>query len=496
MIISVSAVLFIDIHTKSMYISTLFHKKDVFMDGQDLTKGSIPKQLWTLSWPMMLTMFFYTLYNLVDSYWVGKISSEAFAAVGLSQISLFVMISLGFGITVGSGVIMAMHIGAKEKDEAERVLGQSFVLSALLAVFFTVLSLTFREEFLTMSGASGTIFNPAMDYFTIVSSGSVLLFVMMAIMLAYNSQGDTATLTKLFALSTAINMILDPILIFGWGGFPSLGISGAAYATLVSQSVFIGVAVWSLSRETRMIRFRFKHLGIKWESVKRVLNIGFPAALTQVIFPLGLAIVANIISLSFAEEGAIAFNVGFRIEFFAFLPAAGFGMGVMALIGQNMGAGNATRTIESFNTAVKYTFLSATGLGVIAALFSEPIIYLFTDNPQAVDYAKTYIYSVTLSYGFLATLMVEANSFQSIDKAWPGFWLFLLRVGGIMIPLCYILTNVYKLPIQYVWFSVITANVISSVVGYIWIKGNLVSLLNNSRTEVSVEPTVEPDSVS
>ena len=467
------------LHLNIVFIS----KQKVIMDGQDLTKGNIRKQLWQLSWPMMLTMFFYTLYNIVDSIWVGKISSEAFAAVGLSQISLFVMISLGFGITVGSGVVMAMHIGAKEKDNAEKVLGQSFVLSAILAAFFTVLSLTFREEFLTMSGASGAIFEPAMDYFTIVSAGAVLLFLMMAVMLAYNSQGDTATLTKLFALSTVINIILDPILIFGWYGFPELGIEGAAYATLVSQSVFLIVAIKSLSNEDRVITFKFKNLGFNWESVKRVLNIGFPAALTQVIFPLGMAMVAKIISDAFAEPGAIAFNVGFRIEFFAFLPAAGFGMGVMALIGQNMGAGNANRTIESFNKAIRYTFLSATGLGVIAALFSEPIIYVFTDNPLAVEYAKTYIYSVTLSYGFLATLMVESNSFQSIDKAWPGFWLFLLRVAGIMIPLCYIMAHVYKLPIEYVWYSVIIANVIASFVGYIWIKKELKKILNKPMPE-------------
>lgn len=443
------------------------------METNDLTKGSIRKQLWDLSWPMMLTMFFYTLYNLVDSYWVGKISSEAFAAVGLSQISLFVMISLGFGITVGSGVIMAMHIGAKEKDDAERVLGQSFVLSAILAAIFTLLSLTFKEEFLTLSGATGTIFEPALGYFTIVSAGSVLLFLMMAVMLAYNSQGDTTTLTKLFALSTVINIILDPILIFGWYGFPELGIKGAAYATLISQFIFVGVAVRSLSSESRMIRFKFKNLGFQWESVKRVLNIGFPAALTQVIFPIGLAIVANIISMTFAEEGAIAFNVGFRIEFFAFLPAAGFGMGVMALMGQNMGAGNKERTIESFNKAIKYTFLSATGLGVVAALFAEPIIYVFTQNEQAVEYARGYIYSVTLSYGFLATLMVEANSFQSINKSWPGFWLFLLRVFIIIIPLCYIFTQVYHYSIESIWTAVIIGNVISCVAGYIWIKREL-----------------------
>lgn len=119
------------------------------------------------------------------------------------------------GITIGSGVIMSMDIGAKNKLGAEKILGQSFVLTGIAGVFFTILSLIFRDELLTISGAAGAVFEPAKEYFTITSGGSILFFTMMTIMFAFNSQGDTFTLTKLFALSTLINLILDPLLIFG-----------------------------------------------------------------------------------------------------------------------------------------------------------------------------------------------------------------------------------------------------------------------------------------
>src|SRR3989338_529580 len=142
---------------------------DEHIQGQDLTHGAIRKELWSLAWPMMLSVFFYTLYNLVDAYWVGKLSAEAIAAVSISQITLFITIALGFGVTVGSGVIMSMHIGAKNVKEAERVLGQSFVLAAILGVTFTILSLIFRNELLVASGAAGLIFEPAKEYFTIIA---------------------------------------------------------------------------------------------------------------------------------------------------------------------------------------------------------------------------------------------------------------------------------------------------------------------------------------
>lgn len=445
------------------------NNKKTSTEGQDLTKGNIGKQLWSLAWPMMLSVFFYTLYNLVDAYWVKNISEEAIAAVSISQITLFIMVALGFGVTIGSGVIMSMNIGAKEDKEAERVLGQSFVLAAIEGIFFTVLALLFREQLLVLSGASGEIFQPALEYFTITAAGSILFFILITVMFVFNAQGDTLTLTKLFALSTLINLVLDPVLIFGWFGFPAMGISGAAIATLISQAVFIVIAVQSLSDKNRTTRFRFSNLTFKWKSVKRVLNIGIPAAITQVVFPLGLAALTFITSLAFREPGAIAFSLGFRIEFFAFLPAAGFGFGAMAMIGQNIGAGNIGRAKESFSKALKYGFAGAAGIGIAVALFAGAIIGVFTDDPVVAEYTRYYMWSVALTYGFLAAMMVEASAFQALGKSWPGFWIFFLRFAVISIPLAYVLVLVFHFPIIAVWFSIITGNIVAATAGYLWI---------------------------
>ncbi len=453
---------------------------------QDLTRGPIGKQLWSLAWPMMLSIFFYTLYNLVDTYWVSKLSAEAIAAVSISQITLFVMISLGFGLTVGSGVIMAMNIGAKNIPEAERTLGQSFVLSALAGFIFTIIALMFRNQLLVASGASGEIFSPALEYFTITAGGSVLLFILMTIMFAFNSQGDTATLTKLFALSTLVNVILDPIMIFGWSSFPPLGIAGAAYATLISQAVFIIIALRSLSSPKRQVRFRFANLTLKWQSVKKVLDIGIPASITQVIFPIGLAALTYIAALGFSEAGAIAFSLGMRIEFFAYLPAVGFGFGAMAMVGQNIGAGKLDRAREAFFHGVKYAFFGAAGLGILAALFSNVVVAVFTTDPLVTEYARSYMWSVALSYGFLAALMVEATTFQAIGRSWPGFWLFFLRVMIIVLPLSYVLTQIFDFSIYAMWGAIIASNIITSLVGFLWIARSL-SHIDLVRTPVHPE---------
>lgn len=439
------------------------------MGGADLTTGSIGKTLWRLSWPMMLSIFFYTLYNVVDAYWVSKLSPESIAAVSISQITLFLMGALGFGITVGSGVVMSMDIGAKNKGEAERVLGQSFVLTAIAGAFFTVVALVFRRELLLLSGASGAIFEPAMIYYTITAAGSVFFFILIAIMFAFNAQGDTFTLTKLFAVSTLVNGILDPVLIFGWWGAPALGIAGAAYATVTSQIVFIIIALWSLSRPQRNIQFHLKNLSFRWESVKKVLKIGVPAALTQVINPVGIAMLTLISARAFQEPGAIAFSLGFRIEFFAYLPAVGYGFGAMAMIGQSIGAENLDRARKILRMALLYATGIAVALGILAAVFAHPIIGIFTTDPVVTSYGLWYMWTVALSFGFLAAMMVEASAFQALGKSWPGFWILFLRFVVISIPLSYLLTMVYDFSIMGIWIALIAGNVIAAIVGYVWI---------------------------
>ena len=441
--------------------------------GHDLTQGNLRKQLWSVAWPIMLSIFFYTLYNIVDAFWVSKLSPDAIAAVSISQISLFIMVSLSMGITAGSGVLMAMHIGAKEKKEAERVLGQSFLLSALVGLGFTIIALVFRNELLVLSGATGTIFEPAVQYFTITAAGSMLLFLMMTVNFAFNAQGDTFSLTKLFAVSTAVNAVLDPIMIFGWLGFPALGIEGAAYATLISQAVFLVMALHKLASPAMMVRFSFRNLTLVWESVKKVLNIGIPASLTQVINPLGVAALMFIVALGFKEAGTIAFSIGSRVEFFAFLPAIGFGFGAMSLIGQNIGAGNIARAREAFNKSLLYGAGASAGFGVLCMLLAVPITRIFTTDPLVTEYSLSYIWIVALSYAFMSATMIEASAFQAIGRSWPGFWIFFIRFMVVSLPLAYVLTQVFPLPLWGVWLAIVAGNVVASLIGFIWISKTL-----------------------
>ncbi len=442
--------------------------KGFIMHGQDLTKGNILNQLWSLAWPMMLSMLFFSLYNLVDAFWVGKLSPDAIAAVSISQISLFAMISLSMGIAVGSSVLMGMNIGAGKKSEAEKILGQGFLLMALSALAFSAIALVFRAQILTFSGATGGIFPLALPYFNITASGSILMFLMMLVSITFNAQGDNFTSTKIFALSTVVNAVLDPIFIFGWKGFPALGIAGAAYATLLSQAVYLALGLRILMGPAMMVRLRFSNLRMRWASVKRVIEIGFPASLTQVLNPLGFSALMATVSSTFYEPGAAAFSIGFRIEFFAFIPAIGFGFSVMAMMGQNIGAGNFTRVHDAFKTAALMGSGAAAIVGLLVFFFAHNIVGSFTQDPVVVAYAVKYFHIVPLGYVFFSLAFIESNVFQGLGRSWPGFWITFSRVG-VAIFLANLSVKVFSFPIQAVWISIAVSSIAVSLLGFIWV---------------------------
>ncbi len=438
------------------------------MHGVDLTKGSIGKHLWKLSWPMMLSMFFHTFYNLVDAFWVAKISPAAIAAVSISQLSLFVMISLSMGLSVGSSVLMGIKMGAGEKEQAEEVMGQGFSLAFIAAIFFTVIAMIFKEQFLTVSGAIGDIFPMALSYFSITSLGSVLMFLMMNASTAFNAQGDNLTATKYFAISTLVNVVLDPLLIFGFGSFGGFGIAGAAYATLIAQFVFLVLALKMLMSEQMLVRLKLSNLGLKWKSVKKVIDIGLPASFTQTLNPLSFLFLTALVSGAFLEAGAAAFSIGFRIEFFAFIPAVGFGFGAMAMMGQNLGAKDFQRLKEIILTAVKFGAGAALLFSVLVFLGAPMIVGVFTDDTVVTEYALAYFRIVPLGYPFFAMAFIETSLFQGFGRSWPGFWITFGRVA-LIIAGAYWVVNSLEMSINGVWLSLMVGSVVASLLGFIWI---------------------------
>ena len=441
------------------------------MSGRDLTTGSIPALSWSLAWPVMLSLFFQTLYQLVDAFWVSRISEDALAAVTVSQVTLFVMNSLSLGITVGSGVLLAVCVGRDDIPAAERVLGQSFLLNLLAGLLFTALALWQRQGLLVLSGATGEILPPALDYFTLLAAGSVLSFLFFAVIFGFNSQGDNTTLAWLYASSTALNAILDPVLIFGYLGLPALGIRGAAVATIISQALLLAAGVTLLKVLPMAVRFRFRNLVLTPAAALKVLAIGFPAALVNLLSPLRLAVLNILVAWWFLEAGVAGVAVGFRIEFFSFLPALGFAVAVLALVGQNLGAGKLERVGRSWRTAMGSAFATGTLLGVAAALARGLVAAAFTDDPGVAAYARSYLATIPLTFGAVSATVVAIGALHALGSAWLGLAVAVARVALTVAAMLLAGGGLAGQPDPVVlWVAIVAANIATCAGGYVLLR--------------------------
>ena len=446
------------------------------MRGRNLTTGSIPALSWSLAWPVMLSIFFQTLYQLVDAFWVSRVSASAIAAVTVSQITLFVMVSLTIGITVGSGVVMAMSIGRRDLHEAERVLGQSFVLNLIAAAVFTTLCLLLRRQLLTLTGATGDILPLAVDYFTIVAGGSVLMFVFFAVIFGFNSQGDNTTVTWLFAISTTINAALDPLLIFGGLGIPAFGVRGAAFATLISQLLLVTAGITLLHQRDMLVKFRFRNLVFRLRSVRRVLAIGFPAALTNLLNPAALAVLNALVAAAFLEAGVVGLSIGLRIEFFSFLPAIGFAVAALALIGQNLGGRRPDRARAAYRTGMLFGFVIGSLVGAGALALRGVIVEAFAADFAVAGYARSYLATVPLTYGVVAALFVVVSSFQALGKSWRGFAVSAIRVAILVGGALLVTRGGGAGSAAGVWWAVVAANLVAFGIGFLLLQRTFAGL--------------------
>ena len=427
----------------------------------------------------MLSLFFQTLYQLVDAFWVSRISEDALAAVTVSQVTLFVMTSLTLGITVGSGVLLAFCVGRDDMRAAERVLGQSFLLNLLAGLLFTALALWLRQDLLVLSGATGKILPLALDYFTLLAAGSVLTFLFFAVIFGFNAQGDNTTLAWLYALSTALNAVLDPVLIFGYLGLPALGIRGAAVATIISQGLLLAAGVTLLRVLPLTVRFRFRNLVLN--AALKVLAIGFPAALANLLTPLRLAVLNLLVAWWFLEPGVAGVAVGYRVEFFAFLPALGFAVAVLALVGQNLGAGKLERVGRSWRTAMVSAFATGTLLGVAAALARGLVVAAFTDDPSVAAYARSYLATVPLTFGVVGATVVAVGALQVMGSPWLGLAVAGARVVLMVAAMLLAGGGLVGQPDPVaLWIAVMAANVATCTGAYLVLRRTFAKLLRET----------------
>jgi putative MATE family efflux protein len=434
---------------------------------RDLTSGSITRNILHLAWPTALAMFLQTSFNIIDTIFVGRISSDAIAAVSMVFPVFFLIFALASGIGVGTTSLIARYLGCKRKQQAINAAEHSFLLAALMSLFFTVIGLIFQKPIFTLMGAGPEILPLVLGYSTWIFGGSIFIFFFVASSSVLRGEGDMKTPMRMMITSIVINTILDPLLIFGIGIFPRLGVAGAALATIVSRAIGCVLIVRYLFNGNAMIKLRLRYFKYDLMIIKKILSVGFPTSINQLIMSLGFIFLIKIVS-AFGATAIASFGIVVRLNQIVILPSLGIAAAVITIVGRNVGARKFQRAESTAWKATIFAMIAMEIVGVIYFMMPELWISIFTRNFQVIDIGVSYLRIISLSYMFTGLSIITGAAFQGAGKGLPALTITTLRLVILAVPGAYLLSKIYGL--IGVWIAIASSSVIASIISALWFK--------------------------
>src|ERR1700724_1433014 len=397
---------------------------------QDFTTGSLNRAILLLAVPMVLEMVLESLFAVVDVFWVGRLGADAVATVGLTESLMSLVFAVGLGLSLSTTAMVARRIGEKDPEGAAVAGVQAIAIGLAVSFVVGVPCFFFAPQLLRLMGASPQIIATGSGYARIALGGSgaiMLLFLNNAI---FRGAGDAAIAMRLLWVSNIINLILDPCLIFGWGPFPKLGVTGAALATLTGRSIGVLYQFYRLLRGSERIRILRHQLRLDLGVLLRLLRVSLTGILQFAIAHTSWIGLVRIVSI-FGAAALAGYTIAIRVVIFVLLPSWGLSNAAATLVGQNLGAGHPERAEKAVWRTGLYNVAFLGIVGIFFIFFAEPVVRLFTHDPAVVPLGAACLRIV--SYGNLgyAYFMVMMQAFNGAgDTITPtivnffGFWLF------------------------------------------------------------------------
>lgn len=421
--------------------------------GRDLTTGSIPGHLVAFSIPMLVGSFLQTAYSFINAIWVGQfLGTSALAAVTVSFPVIFVLFAIGMGLTMATGILVSQSYGARKMEDLRQVVDSSTVLIYALSIVLTVLGEFFAPSILRAMDTPPEIFGASVGYLRIFMVSLPFGFGLFLIRSMLQGVGDSKTPLYFQLGSVLLTTILDPLLMFGWLGFPKLGLNGTAWATLFSQITVLIALIAFLRRQKLPVAPawpRLSHLGpMTWKT----LRIGVPTAVQQSLVSIGMVLVTGIIN-GFGEVATAAFGAASRIDQIAFMPAMTLGMAVSTLAGQNLGAGHHHRVREVFSWGCLLTGGVTMIISLVAVTFSGALLRIFVSDSNVIDLGVSYLHIVGASYVLFGLIFVSNGIINGAGHTLITTLFSLISLWVVRVPGAYWLSHRMG-SVQGVWYAI------------------------------------------
>jgi len=425
----------------------------------DLTKVDIKSGILHLALPMMAGGFLINTFSVVDLFFVGKLGHIALAGLSVSVIILTLITICTTGVTTGTIALISHFVGRKDYDSANQVLWQTIMLSLFFWFFLIIVGLFGVEYLLRLFGATGEVLEIAKPYLRISFLSSGFLFLHITLNQSMRGSGDARTPLYILILTNIINIILDPLLIFGIGIFPRMEVAGSAITTAVSRFIGFLTIMFILFKKKDGLNLAVHHFGIKPVFIKRIMSIGFFSSMQLLINNISLLFLTRLVA-SYGPETLAAYGVGTKIRMLLVVPGFGFANASAILMGQNMGANKEDRAKKSMLFATKMFEILLLPAVIVIFIFAPQILRLFNDNSSVISIGSNFLRFIMVTFPFLGISMIIQRGLTGVgDTAFPTVLVALFSLA-IRIPFAYFLSLKLGLATSGIWLGINAADIL------------------------------------
>ncbi|WP_323027326.1 MATE family efflux transporter [Gelidibacter japonicus] len=434
------------------------------------TEGNIFSSLLSLALPIIFANILQSAYQLIDTFWLGRLGADAVAAVSLSFPLLFLVLSIGSGLTLAGTVMVARYQGANNRKAVDFSSSQSVFLIFLTSIVLAILSYFASGPLMKIIGAGPDIIEDSVTYFKVSSLGFVFLFLFFIFQSLMRGIGNVMLPVYIVLFTVILNAGLDPLFIYGYGPIPGYGVAGAAVSSVITQAIAATIGLFILFRGKHGITISLSSMYFNMGNLRRTFTIGFPASIEQSTRALGMTFMMVIVT-SFGSDIVAAYGIGARMLSFIVVPALGLGIATTSLVGQNIGALKIKRAEKVANLSAKVAFFGFTGMGLIMFLVAEPLTAFFIpDDPQVIRDGALFIKIMSTSFGFLGLQQVMNGTFNGAGFTKASMFISILGLWVVRFPLAYILSYILEMGPVGIWWAFPISNLIAGTVAFIYYK--------------------------
>ncbi len=438
----------------------------------DYTKVGITTGVIMLAIPMMLEMMMESVFALVDLYFVGHLKESSFAiqTVGLTESVLTIMYSIAIGMSMAATAVVSRRIGEKNREKAANSGAQAILVAAILTILLSIAGVIYAKDILLLMGASEESAEYGKHFTGIMMGSSISIMLLFLINGVFRGAGNAAIAMKSLWVANICNIILCPILIKGWFGFPALGLTGAAIATATGRTIGVLYQLYHLFYGKGILKIKLKHFVPDMPIIRGLVKIATPGVFQFVIASCSWIVLARLVAITGGDEGSAGYQTALRLMMFFMLPAWGLSNAASTLVGQNLGAGKPDRAEASVMKTVWFNVIYMIVVSLIFFLMAGVLVSFFTETESVSRIAKIAMYIMATGFIFYGVGMVMLNAFNGSGDTRTPTWINFFGFWLLQIPLAYLLAQSLNLGERGVFIAIPVSEAAITIASYIIFK--------------------------